>query len=82
MGKTLTIHCETPGMGTEKEAEEHFIETTLLPLAKKFPLLKLIVPHVTLASTAKKILQWNEEYGTRIHMELTAHHLFFSEEMD
>ncbi|SEH05531.1 amidohydrolase family protein [Candidatus Venteria ishoeyi] len=64
-------------MGTGPEAEENFITHVLIPLAKKFPDLKLVVPHVTLRSTAESILQCNEKFGSKIHMELTAHHLFF-----
>ncbi|MEI8092126.1 MAG: hypothetical protein WCG98_08265 [bacterium] len=52
----------------------------IIPYAKKYPQAKIIVAHVSLARTAKEIEYTNDIYDTNIHMELTPHHLFFSEE--
>jgi len=75
--KTLTIHCETPWKSQETgEAERDYIKNTVLPLAKKYPNLKLVIAHVTLKSTVLDVIKANAMYGSNIHMEFTADHLF------
>ncbi len=75
--KTLTVHCETPWLSQNTwEAERDYIKNVILPLAKRYPKLKLVVAHVTLKSTVLDVIRANMMFWSNIHMEFTADHLF------
>ena len=77
--KVLTFHSEDPDLGHSPIAEKTYLKNVIIPLAKKYPNLKIIVAHTSCEATARKIIKTNKKYWTNIYIELSPHHLFLSE---
>lgn len=75
----MIIHCETPGMGHDPDAEEHYIQHTIVPLCKWLPNLTCVIAHTSLLSTVQTIVASNKRFDTNFYMELTPHHLWWTE---
>ena len=56
------------------DREKAFIDTTLAPLAKQFPSLRIVFEHITTANAA----QFVEASGKQIAATITAHHLLYN----
>lgn len=78
--KVISFHAETPALWHGPEAEIDYVNTVIIPYAKKYPDAKIIVAHASVFATAKAIIKTNKEFQTNITMELTPHHLFFSQD--
>ncbi len=76
--KVISFHWETPWLWHWPEAEIDYVKNVIVPLAIKYPNLKLIVAHVSLKDTAELIINTNRDYSTNIYIELSAHHLTFN----
>jgi dihydroorotase len=71
----LCVHAETAGPNVDAfDREKHFISNTLSPLKDRFPNLKIVVEHVTNAST----IDWIKQSGPTVGGTLTAHHLWIN----
>jgi dihydroorotase len=75
LGLVLCVHAETAGPDVDAfDREKHFIQHTLTQVKEDFPDLKIVVEHVTNAST----VAWIKQAGPKVAGTLTAHHLWIN----
>lgn len=80
-GKVLAVHCDDPEIigrdGHTIEAEVSYVKKIVF-FASKVPEVKVVICHVSCRESANIILE-AQRGGMRIAIELTPHHLWFSE---
>jgi dihydroorotase-like cyclic amidohydrolase len=78
--KCISFHAEDPNFWHSSKAEIQYIKNVIIPLAIRYKEANVIVAHVSTRESAEIIIETNKKYDTNITMELTPHHLYFSEE--
>lgn len=74
-GMPLLVHGEVTDPGVDIfDREAVFIDTTLAPLAKMFPALKIVMEHIT----TREAVQFVNSQDSTIGATITAHHLLYN----
>ena len=74
-GMPLLVHGEVTHADIDIfDREKVFIDTILVPLAQRFPTLKIVLEHITTADA----VQFVESSSANIGATITAHHLLFN----
>jgi dihydroorotase len=74
-GLPLLLHGEVTDSAVDIfDREKVFIERHLIPLALRFPRLRMVLEHITTANAVKFVLSANDNVAATI----TAHHLLFN----